>query len=78
MRDFNLYPITENLLTLERKYGDSLNHEDLYGFKQRKKRKAKVGADGSTVQEDGTTENLSEGKTVTFEKTSNKEPSELD
>ena len=33
VRDFNLYPITQNLLTLERKYGDSLNHEDLYGFK---------------------------------------------
>lgn len=33
VRDFNLFPLTENLLTLERKYGDSLNHEDLYGFK---------------------------------------------
>ena len=33
VRDFNLFPNTENLLTLERKYGDSLNHEDLYGFK---------------------------------------------
>lgn len=33
VRDFNLYPNTTNLLTLERKYGDSLNHEDLYGFK---------------------------------------------
>ena len=33
VRDFNLFPNTTNLLTLERKYGDSLNHEDLYGFK---------------------------------------------
>ena len=33
VRDFNLFPITENLLTLERKYGDSLNYEDLHGFK---------------------------------------------
>jgi hypothetical protein len=33
VRDFNLFPITQNLLTLERKYGDSLNYEDLNGFK---------------------------------------------
>merc|ERR1712151_117861 len=41
VRDFNLFPITENLLTLERKYGDSLNFEDLHGYKQRKKRTRK-------------------------------------
>jgi len=40
IRDFNLYPVTERLMTLERKYGDALNHEDLYGFKQRRKRRA--------------------------------------
>lgn len=39
VRDFNLYPCTENLLTLERKYGDSLSHEDLYGVKQKKKKR---------------------------------------
>ena len=33
IRDFNLYPVTERMMTLERKYGDALNHEDLYGFK---------------------------------------------
>ena len=33
VRDFDLFPITQNLLTLERKYGDSLNFEDLNGFK---------------------------------------------
>lgn len=33
IRDFNLFSNTENLLTLERKYGDSLNFEDLNGFK---------------------------------------------
>jgi hypothetical protein len=33
VRDFNLFPITENLLTLERKYGDSLSYEDLNGLK---------------------------------------------
>lgn len=40
VRDFNLFPITEKLLTLERKYGDSLNHEDMNGVpgKQKKKR----------------------------------------
>lgn len=33
VRDFNLFPEPQKLLTLERKYGDSLDHEDLYGFK---------------------------------------------
>ena len=31
VRDFNLYPSSENLLTLERKYGDSLSLFDLAG-----------------------------------------------
>jgi len=31
IRDFNLFPETDKLLTLERKYGDSLNYEDLTG-----------------------------------------------
>lgn len=31
IRDFNLYPTAERLLTLERKYGDSLNSFDLHG-----------------------------------------------
>lgn len=39
VRDFNLFPSVTNLLTLERKYGDSLLFEDLNGFKQKKKRK---------------------------------------
>jgi hypothetical protein len=33
VRDFNLFPVPINLLTLERKYGDSLNFEDLNGFR---------------------------------------------
>lgn len=33
VRDFNLFPNVTNLLTLERKYGDSLIYEDLNGFK---------------------------------------------
>jgi hypothetical protein len=31
IRDFNLFPASDVLLVLERKYGDSLNHEDLHG-----------------------------------------------
>jgi len=31
VRDFNLYPSVENLLALERKYGDSLSLFDLTG-----------------------------------------------
>lgn len=33
VRDFNLFPIPEHLLTLERKYGDSLTFEDINGFR---------------------------------------------
>ena len=68
VRDFNLYPCTENLLTLERKYGDSLNHEDLYGFKLRRKKKTTKSGDviGAGQTEDGTTEMQSEaGRTTT-------------
>ena len=39
VRDFNLFPMTERLLNLERKYGDSLLHEDLYGVPQKPKRR---------------------------------------
>ena len=41
VRDFNLFPIPVNLLTLERKYGDALSFEDINGFKQRKRRKTR-------------------------------------
>jgi len=44
VRDFNLFPDTANLLTLERKYGDLLNYEDLLGVRQKRKRKIKVAA----------------------------------
>jgi hypothetical protein len=33
VHDFNLFPETANLTTLERKYGDSLGFEDLNGYK---------------------------------------------
>ena len=39
IRDFNLFPLTEKLLTLERKYGDSLNTEDLHGEPGKPKKK---------------------------------------
>jgi hypothetical protein len=39
IRDFNLFPETEKLLTLERKYGDSLNIEDLTGRPGKPKKK---------------------------------------
>ena len=48
MRDFNLFPETETLLTLERKYGDSLNFEDLHG-KPGKAKKKKEGDMQSTA-----------------------------
>jgi len=46
VRDFNLFPETDKLLTLERKYGDSLNYEDLTG--EQKKKKKKVDEMGQT------------------------------
>ena len=39
VRDFNLFPHTDRLLNLERKYGDSLSHEDLYGVPSKPKRR---------------------------------------
>lgn len=50
VRDFNLFPATEKLLTLERKYGDSLNTEDLTGTAGKpKKKKAAEGEGGSAL-----------------------------
>lgn len=31
VRDFDLFPMPERLLNLERKYGDALSYEDLNG-----------------------------------------------
>ena len=46
--EFNLYPSAENLLTLERKYGDSLTDFDLTGQKPRvRRRKQQKTVDGS-------------------------------
>ena len=66
VRDFNLFPITENLLTLERKYGDSLNYEDLNGFKQKRKRKQRsTGTEGYISGTDLVSESKSGAKTKT-------------
>ena len=39
IRDFNLFPIVEKLLILERKYGDAISFEDLTGHPKPKKKK---------------------------------------
>lgn len=46
VRDFNLYPVAAHLLTLERKYGDSLTNYDLTGQKPKRRRVPRP--DGST------------------------------
>lgn len=48
VRDFNLFPEVDRLLNLERKYGDSLTHYDLYGFHKKKKRRI-TNEDGVSV-----------------------------
>lgn len=49
VRDFNLFPQTDRLLNLERKYGDSLSHEDLYGVPSKPKRRRQVEGDALSV-----------------------------
>ena len=48
VRNFNLFPETENLLTLERKYGDSLNFEDMNGKPGKKGKKKAEGENASS------------------------------
>ena len=61
VNEFNLFPSTENLLVLERKYGDSLSHYDINGCKQKKKRKQKQ-VDGAILVDDHETK--TEGRTA--------------
>jgi len=56
VRDFDLYPTAEKLMTLERKYGDCLSLYDLTGQKPKKTRRKKQ-VDGETV--DGRSEGMS-------------------
>ena len=51
IRDFNLFPETEKLLTLERKYGDSLNTEDMTGKPGKKKKKDPAATGGENVSQ---------------------------
>lgn len=53
VRDFDLFPVPERLLNLERKYGDSLSYEDLYGMppKPRKKRSIDDGASAAALDQ---------------------------
>lgn len=64
IRDFNLFPETEKLLTLERKYGDSLNFEDLNGYPGKPKKKKQLD-DGSTVVSVTATATIDQNKTQT-------------
>lgn len=41
LKDYGLFPALNMLLSLERKYGDSLSHKDLYGIAQKSKRRRK-------------------------------------
>ena len=50
VRDFDLFPVVERLLNLERKYGDSLSFEDLNGSPPKKKRRATLEDGTSTTQ----------------------------
>jgi hypothetical protein len=51
VRDFDLFPVVERLLNLERKYGDSLSFEDLNGSPPKKKRRSlETGDAASTTQ----------------------------
>ena len=59
VRDFNLYPTAQNLLTLERKYGDSLTLFDLNGVKPKKARKPKVDLQTGNLINDGKSDGLS-------------------
>lgn len=48
LKDYSLFPACDRLLSLERKYGDSLSHKDLYGVnppKAKKRRKPQVPQD---------------------------------
>lgn len=57
VRDFNLFPETEVLLTLERKYGDSLNFEDLNGFPGKARKKKQPDELGSVASQMSLTQN---------------------
>ena len=61
--EFNLFPSTENLLVLERKYGDSLSYYDINGSKPKRKRRSKQ-TDGTNATDDKTIDTKTEGRTA--------------
>ena len=70
VRDFNLFPIPERLLILERKYGDALSFEDISGIRMRKRRRNRdtaVTIDNTTSVADG----ISDMRSTTMHAVSN-------
>ena len=58
--NFDLFPSYDNLVTFERKYGDSITYQDQHGVqKKKKKKRARKGAVGTT--DDGITGSLRDG-----------------
>ena len=55
VHDFNLFPETEVLEILERKYGDSLSYIDLHGCKQKRRKRKLVRTDSMGPESVGTT-----------------------
>ena len=57
-----MFPETEKLLTLERKYGDSLNFEDLNGYpgKPKKKKTVEEGSASATIDQQKTDQVVSQ------------------
>lgn len=47
LRDFDLWPNVDLLITMERKYGDALTFEDMNGFKKKKKKTRNINKEGS-------------------------------
>ncbi len=47
---FDLFPEVVNLLTMERKYGDAINFEDINGTRRKKKKKARIDGSGNLLE----------------------------
>ena len=60
MHDFNLFPETEVLEILERKYGDSLSYEDLHGHKQKRRKRKLATSDSIGPESMGKTDGRTE------------------
>ena len=58
--NFDLFPSYENLVTFERKYGDSITYQDQFGVQKRKKKK-RAPKEGQSIGDDTMTGSLKEG-----------------